>query len=182
LLYRFEEGNPVGICKFKEAVIAFYDMDQLNGDCFDESRISDVNIPLEQILAYVETEEDIEKLDRSRVFVYMEDDKKYELVMNPINTSCSNFYDIGNIKFEKQYTESTLMNMKKSNLVNYIQCLVHNNNVLHERINRQAEFARNNTNFKDEIIEILYNANLSDNKRITKIQKLVGVYNEEVGD
>lgn len=102
--------------------------------------------------------------------------------MNPINTSCSNFYDIGNIKFEKQYTESTLMNMKKSNLVNYIQCLVHNNNVLHERINRQAEFARNNTNFKDEIIEILYNANLSDNKRITKIQKLVGVYNEEVGD
>ena len=182
MLYRFEEDNPVGVCRFKEAVIAFYDMDQFNGDCFDESRINDVNIPLEQILAFVETEEDIGKLDRSRVFIYMDDGKEYELIMNPINTPCRNFYDKGNTKFEKEYTESTLMNMKKSELVNHIQCLTHNNNVLHERINRQAEFAMDNANFKDEIVEILYNANLSDDEAIIEIQKLVGVYDEKDGD
>ena len=93
MLYRFEEGNPIGICRFKEAVIAFYDMYQLNGDCFDEARISDVNIPFGQILAFVETEEDIQNSDRSRVFICMDDGKEYELVMNPVNTPCTNFYE-----------------------------------------------------------------------------------------
>lgn len=181
MLYRFEEGNMVGICRFKEAVIAFYDMSH-KGDCFDESRTDDVDIPLRQLLSYVETEEDIEKNDRSRVFVYMDDGKEYELIMSPINTPCSNFYDRGNTKFEKEYTESTLMNRKKSDLVNHIQCLAHNNNVLHERINRQAEFARNIMDFKDKIIEILYNPNLSDDETIIEIQKLVGVYDEKDGD
>ena len=74
------------------------------------------------------------------------------------------------------------MVMKKSELVNHIQCLTHNNNVLHERINRQAEFARNNVDFKDKIIEILYNSNLSDDEAIIEIQKLVGVYDEKDGD
>ena len=101
LLYRFEEGNMVGFCRFKEAVIAFYDMGH-KGDCFDESRTDDVDIPLRQLLSYVETEEDIEKNDRSRVFIYMDDGKEYELIMNPINTPCRNFYDRGNTKFEKE--------------------------------------------------------------------------------
>lgn len=171
----------VGICRFKEAVIAFYDMNH-KGYCFDESRTDDVDIPLRQLLSYVETEEDIEKNDRSRVFIYMDDGKKYELIMSPINTPCRNFYDRGYTKFEKEYAESTLMNRKKIDLVNHIQCLAHNNNVLHERINRQAEFARNIMDFKDKIIEILYNPNLSDDEIIIEIQKLVGVYDEKDGD
>ena len=68
-------------------------MDQFNGNCFDEARISDANIPLEQILSFVETEEDIQNSNRSRVFVCMDDGKEYELVMNPVNTPCVNFYD-----------------------------------------------------------------------------------------
>lgn len=46
------------------------------------------------------------------------------------------------VKYEKEYSESTLMSMNKKWLVEYIQCLVHNNNVLHERINNQANYLK----------------------------------------
>lgn len=46
------------------------------------------------------------------------------------------------VKYEKEYSESTLMSMNKKWLVEYIQCLVHNNNVLQEQIDNQANYMK----------------------------------------
>lgn len=43
------------------------------------------------------------------------------------------------IKWEKEYSDSTLMNFTKKQLIEYIHCLVHNNNVLQETVNEQAD-------------------------------------------
>lgn len=42
-----------------------------------------------------------------------------------------------NMKIEKEYSESTLMRMTKKELVEYIKCIVHNNNVLQDMLDRQ---------------------------------------------
>lgn len=43
------------------------------------------------------------------------------------------------IKWEKEYSDSTLMSFTKKQLIEYIHCLVHNNNVLQEMVNEQAK-------------------------------------------
>lgn len=43
------------------------------------------------------------------------------------------------MKIEKEYKKSTLMNWKKEDLVEHILCLIHNNNVLHETLDVQAQ-------------------------------------------
>ena len=43
------------------------------------------------------------------------------------------------IKWEKEYSDSTLMSFTKKQLIEYIHCLVHNNNVLQETVNEQAD-------------------------------------------
>lgn len=42
------------------------------------------------------------------------------------------------IKWEKEYSDSTLMSFTKKQLIEYIHCLVHNNNVLLKMVNEQA--------------------------------------------
>lgn len=42
-----------------------------------------------------------------------------------------------NMKIEKESSESTLMRMTKKELVEYIKCIVHNNNVLQDMLDRQ---------------------------------------------
>lgn len=42
-----------------------------------------------------------------------------------------------NMKIEKEYSESTLMRMTKKELVEYIKCIVNNNNVLQDMLDRQ---------------------------------------------
>lgn len=41
------------------------------------------------------------------------------------------------MKIEKEYSESTLMRMTKKELVEYIKCIVHNNNVLQDMLDQQ---------------------------------------------
>lgn len=41
------------------------------------------------------------------------------------------------MKSEKEYSESTLMKMTKKELVEYIKCLVNNNNVLQNMLDQQ---------------------------------------------
>ncbi|SCH19660.1 Uncharacterised protein [uncultured Clostridium sp.] len=43
------------------------------------------------------------------------------------------------IKWEKEYSDSTLMGFTKKQLIEYIHCLVNNNNVLQETVNEQAK-------------------------------------------
>lgn len=90
MLYRFEKGNPVGICRVKDIQVTWYDMEH-GGYCFDESFIRPIHPEMERILAYVETEEDEGKRDRSRVFVNFDNGDRYELVMRKVQFRCSNF-------------------------------------------------------------------------------------------
>ena len=91
--YRFEKGNPKGICRVKHFQIAWYDMEQ-NGDCFDEDFIMSDGI--ERVIPYVETIEDENNSDRSRVFVHMDNGDVYELKMEKLSKEqlnhCNNFY------------------------------------------------------------------------------------------
>ena len=91
--YRFEKDNPKGICRVKQFQIAWYDMEQ-NGDCFDEDFVATDGI--NQVIPYVETVEDENNSDRSRVFVHMDNGDVYELKMEKLSKeqleNCSNFY------------------------------------------------------------------------------------------
>ena len=91
--YRFEKWNPKGICRVKQFQIAWYDM-ELNGDCFDEDFVAPDGI--NQVIPYVETVEDENNSDRSRVFVHMDNGDIYELKMEKLSKEqlkhCNNFY------------------------------------------------------------------------------------------
>ena len=89
--YRFEEGNSIGIPRVKYYQIAWYDMEH-NGDCFDED-FENITESIEHILAYVETKEDHNKIDRSKVFINMDNGDKYELIMRKCESDCTNFND-----------------------------------------------------------------------------------------
>lgn len=90
--YRFEEDNPIGICRVKHYQVAWYDMER-NGDCFDEEFVSPDKIA--QIIPFVETIEDENNSDRSRVFVHFDNGDEYELKLEKIDNEqrCGNFYD-----------------------------------------------------------------------------------------
>ena len=91
--YRFEQDNPKGICRVKQFQIAWYDMQQ-NGDCFDEDFVALDGI--DRVIPYVETVEDENNSDRSRVFVHMDNGDVYELKMEKLSKeqleNCNNFY------------------------------------------------------------------------------------------
>ena len=91
MLYRFDPNNSKGICRVKNIHIAWYDMEH-NGDCFDED-FENITESIEHILAYVETYEDHNKIDRSRVFINMDDGDTYELIMRKCKSNCTNFND-----------------------------------------------------------------------------------------
>ena len=92
--YRFEKDNPKGICRVKHFQIAWYDMQRNgNGDCFDEDFVSPDGI--DRVIPYVETVEDKNNSDRSRVFVHMDNGDVYELLMKKLSPEqfekCNNF-------------------------------------------------------------------------------------------
>ena len=78
--YRFEEGNPLGIPRVTCYHVAFYDV---KGMCFDE----DYYLPdeIHKVIPYVETIEDVDKQDRSKVFVHFGNGDIYELKMEKVN-------------------------------------------------------------------------------------------------
>ena len=91
--YKFEKDNIEGICRVKYFQIGWYDMNR-NGDGFDEKFVSPDGI--ESVISYVETVEDENNQDRSRVFVHMDNGDVYELLMNKLTeeqfAECNNFY------------------------------------------------------------------------------------------
>lgn len=99
--FKFKRGNPKGTLRVKYVQVAWYDMER-NGECFDEDFIfpsaEDESITLKNIgmiLSYVETVEDMDKSDRSRVFVHFDNGNVYELKMDKLSKEqfdkCSNF-------------------------------------------------------------------------------------------
>lgn len=99
--YRFKKGESKGKLRVKRVQVAWYDMEQ-NGDCFDEDFVLPKDNEIKTlesigtILPYVETVEDENKTDRSRVFVHMDNGDVYELKMEKLSKEefdrCSNFY------------------------------------------------------------------------------------------
>jgi hypothetical protein len=68
--------------------------------------------------------------------------KKAEEIYNKINAyriRMDNIKQKDIIQIEKEHKKSALMSRKKKDLVDLIMCLEHNNNVLHDTINRQVE-------------------------------------------
>lgn len=88
--YRFEDGNSVGIPRIKEYRVAFYDTTQ-NGECFDESYYSPDEI--NKVIPYVETIEDKDDYDRTRVFACFDNGDIYELKLIKVNKLQGTFYD-----------------------------------------------------------------------------------------
>ena len=98
--YRFFKDKVKGQLKIDRAQVAWYDMER-GGSCFDESWIvhkgDDVKT-LKDIgmwLTYVELDENVDKCDKSRVFIHMDDGELYELKLVKLdkNKRYSNFYD-----------------------------------------------------------------------------------------
>lgn len=100
--FKFKEGNHKGILRVKHVQVAWYDIEK-NGECFDEDFIfpssEDESKTLENIgmvLPYVETVEDKNKSDRSKVFVHFDNGDVYELKMEKLTekqiAKCNNFY------------------------------------------------------------------------------------------
>ena len=96
--YRFTPGEVRGKLRVKLAQVAWYDMTQ-SGACFDESfvypRESDTETleSIGRLLPYVETEEDENNADRSRVFIYMDNGDKYELLMKKQDKQNTGYFD-----------------------------------------------------------------------------------------
>ena len=90
--YRFEEGNPFGVWRVKQYQVAWYDMD-MGGDCFDECFYKPNEI--DKVIDHVETVEDENHHDRSRVFVHFDNGDIYELKLEKIEKGrrCNNFYN-----------------------------------------------------------------------------------------
>ena len=91
--YRFEEGNPFGIPRLDHFQVAWYDMER-DGKCFDESFYDENEV--DHVIPYVETIEDINNADRSRVFVHFDNGDIYELKMEKLTkeqyNECNDFY------------------------------------------------------------------------------------------
>lgn len=100
--FRFKKGETKGKLRVKRVQVAWYNMNQ-NGDCFDESWIMPEENEIKtlekigHILPYIETIEDKNKPDKSRVFVHMDNGDVYELLMKKLSKEefikCSNFYN-----------------------------------------------------------------------------------------
>ena len=90
--YKFEKGNPLGIPRIKKYQVAWYDMEH-KGDCFDESFYAPNEIDM--VMPYIETVEDVNNSDRSRVFVHFDNGDIYELKLELLdsNKRYSNFAD-----------------------------------------------------------------------------------------
>lgn len=89
--YKFEDDNPIGIPRIKGYQVAWYDMEQ-EQNCFDESFYKPEDI--DKVITYVETVEDVNNCDRSRVFVHFDDGDIYELKLEKIEgRRCGKFYD-----------------------------------------------------------------------------------------
>ena len=100
--YKFIEGEPIGRLRVDKAQVCWYDMERLNGGCFDEDWIihkGDDIETLERIgkcLTSIELDLNANKCYKSRVFIQMDDGSEYELLMKKIDKDrvreYSNFY------------------------------------------------------------------------------------------
>ena len=101
--WKFKKGESKGKLRIERVQVAWYDMEN-NGDCFDESFIlnngneKDLLSRLGLWTTYVDMNDttDKKKLDRSRVFIYMDNGDCYELQMRKLTkkqqNESSNFY------------------------------------------------------------------------------------------
>jgi hypothetical protein len=76
------------------------------------------------------------------------------------------------LQIEKEHKRSTLLTSKKEDLVNQIMYLEHNNNVLNDTLNQQAE------NFK----KLCEDCKMSENKELKTLQKAFDKACEESTD
>ena len=77
--YRFEEGNPKGIPRATNYQVCFYE----NGQCYDEMFCTIDKV--EHVMPFVETIEDKNKEDHSKVFVHFDNGDRYEIRMEKVN-------------------------------------------------------------------------------------------------
>lgn len=88
--HKFKDDKSTGTLRVKHVQVCWYDMDD-DGSCFDESWVTkqdnDTHMleRIGHILPYVETEEDVNKWNRSRVFVHMDNDDVYKLKMQKLS-------------------------------------------------------------------------------------------------
>lgn len=98
--YRFSKNKVKGQLRIDSAQVAWYDMEK-GGCCFDESWITHRGDDVETLqnigmwLTYVELDENADKRDKSRVFIYMDDGDRYELKLEKLDKEkrYNNFYD-----------------------------------------------------------------------------------------
>ena len=87
--YRFEDSESVGKLDVKHVQVVWYDMDR-GGACFDEDWILPGETGREtlekigRILPYVETGDETNKMDRSRVFITFGNGDQYELMLRKL--------------------------------------------------------------------------------------------------
>lgn len=80
--YRFEEGQVLGVPRIENYQVAWYDMER-QGSCFDESFYEPNQI--NTVITYVETIEDINHCDRTRVFANFDNGDVYELKLHKLS-------------------------------------------------------------------------------------------------
>lgn len=80
--YIFKENEIVGEYPVEYYQICWYDMN--DGDCFDESLYSKEIFDPHELLTFVETKENKEDSDRTRVFAKMKNGDIYELKLKKI--------------------------------------------------------------------------------------------------
>lgn len=80
--YIFEEGREVGKLPIKNIQIAFYDMER-DGKGFDECFIEPQDFDVHDLM-YVCTEDNDDDSCKVRVFVYLLDGRRYELLLKKV--------------------------------------------------------------------------------------------------
>lgn len=93
--YKLEEGKYIGTPRVKQYQVAWYDMTK-DGSCFDEAFYDPAELDI--VISYVETIEDINNNDRSRVFVHFDNGDIYELKLEKLEPG-RRYFMTGN-KFE----------------------------------------------------------------------------------
>lgn len=90
--YEFESDGLIGTPRVEEYQVVFYDMEQ-GSNAYDEIFYPPER--LDKVIPFVETIEDKNRTDRSRVFVHFKDGAQYELKLEYIapERKCYKFYE-----------------------------------------------------------------------------------------
>ena len=95
--YIFNNNEIKGQLPIDTIQIAFYDMTR-DGGCFDESFINpnDFNV---HYLTYIDTEENKDDNDRTRIFINMINGKTYELIAKEVDKNKCRFFNCKELEY-----------------------------------------------------------------------------------